>query len=96
MARELYVVFADIPDVLQWSDRTEGKMDLSPKGEALNKQIFGVFPRKEEAEEYAKNTAMQFPGFEIYLLEVNQGFFNQPSPKIINKIWKNGEYLVNN
>lgn len=96
MARELYVVFADIPDILQWSDTVEGKMDLNLKGEALHKQIFGIFLRKDHAAQHAEHTAMQFPGFEVYLLEVNQGFFNQPSPKIIRKIWKDGEYIVNN
>lgn len=94
MARKLWIVLVDKNGRFTDPGYLRGQNILTKENQF---EIFGIFQTENDAGRAAQHMSTHNPGFEVYIFESKQGFYNQPSPKIVHKVWTpEGDYTIAN
>ena len=91
MARQFWFVFAEELNPLEeWDNPGQNTIAAT-----RNTPRYGVFFRKDRAEQFARKLSSMHPGIEVQIAEAKQGFHSPLPTKITQKVWnEQGEYIL--
>lgn len=94
MARKLWIVLVDKHERFVDPGYFRHQSILGKDNQA---EVFGIFPTEASAISAAQNMSTQNPGYDVYIFPNTHGYYNQPSPKVVHKVWTpEGEYTIAN
>ena len=91
MARKFWFVFCEnIIPTYEGDDPGAMLMDTT-----VRQPKYGIFFRKDRADQYAKKLSGMHPGVEVQVAEAMYGFHSPAPVKITQKVWNaEGEYVL--
>ena len=84
MARKIWTVWVDSEE-LYVAQTDSGYISRKP-------ETFVLFLRAGDADKYAKNLAMKYPGHDVLISEISHGYSTKPAPAV-KKAWVNEEWV---